>query len=80
MKGLLAVGIVAAGVGALSVRRAAHGCAGFDFAKMVERMPENAPRKWMFRNISAIRDNTERIIDLLEADRTPAAGDVRAAA
>ena len=27
---------------------------------MIERMPENAPPKWMFRNISAIRANTDR--------------------
>jgi hypothetical protein len=29
-------------------------------------MPEDAPPKWMFRNISAIRENTERISQLLE--------------
>ena len=48
---------------------------------MIERMPENAPPKWMFRNINAIRDNTERILKLLEAERTPAeTEDVRTAA
>jgi hypothetical protein len=41
---------------------------GFDFEKMIERMPENAPPKWMFRNISAIRENTERILQLLERE------------
>lgn len=45
-------------------------------------MPENAPPKWMFRNVSVIRKNTERILELLEAERaTPAAGEhVRTAA
>jgi hypothetical protein len=28
-------------------------------------MPDNAPPKWMFRNISAIREDTERILELL---------------
>ena len=36
---------------------------------MIERMPENAPPKWMFRNISAIRRNTDQILTLLESDR-----------
>jgi hypothetical protein len=47
-------------------RRCARGHGGFDFEKLIERMPENAPPKWMFRNISAIRENTERILQLLE--------------
>ena len=41
-----------------------HG--SLDFGRMIERMPENAPPKWMFRNITAIRENTERILQLLE--------------
>ena len=34
----------------------------------VERMPENAPPKWIFRNVTAIRENTERILQLLESE------------
>ena len=81
MRRSLLVGAAVLG-GALFVRRAARGCGGFDFEKMIERMPENAPRKWMFRNVSAIRKNTERILELLEAERAaPAAGEhVRTAA
>ena len=30
-------------------------------------MPDNAPPKWMFRNITAIRENTDRILQLLES-------------
>ena len=41
---------------------------GIDWEKRFERMPDNAPPKWMFRNISAIRNNTERILDLLERE------------
>ena len=74
MKRLVLVGVVALGA-AFFVRRVAHGCGGFDVEKMIERMPENAPPKWMFRNISAIRKNTERILELLEAERAPVAGE-----
>jgi hypothetical protein len=80
MKRLLLLG-AAAVAGALFARRAIRGCGGFDFEKMIERMPENAPPKWMFRNISAIRENTDRILELLEAERTHAEGEhVRTAA
>ena len=71
MKRSLMVGVVALGV-ALCARRAARGCGGFDFEQMIERMPENARPKWMFRNITTIRENTERILALLESERTPA--------
>ncbi len=37
-----------------------------DWEKRLEAMPENAPPKWMFRNISEIHENTDRILDLLE--------------
>jgi hypothetical protein len=80
MRRSLLVGATVLGV-ALVVRRAARGCGGFDFERMLERMPENAPPKWMFRNIGAIRENTERILQLLETERAHAEGeDVRAAA
>jgi hypothetical protein len=81
MKRLLLVGVVALGA-AVCARHVARGCGTFDFEKMIQRMTENAPRKWMFRNISAIQKNTERILELLEADRAaPAAGEhVRTAA
>ena len=66
--------LIGAGVlgGALLVVRAARHCGGFDFEKMIQRMPEDAPPKWMFRNITAIRENSERILELLEVERTPA--------
>lgn len=67
MKRLLLVGAGVAGAGVFA-SRCARGRAGFDFERMIERMPENAPRKWMFRNISAIRANTERILELLETE------------
>jgi hypothetical protein len=39
-----------------------------DWESKFERMPDNAPPKWMFRNISAIRENTDRILELAEHD------------
>ena len=30
-------------------------------------MPDNAPPKWAFQNISAIRENTDRILELLDS-------------
>ena len=78
---LLVVGAALGAVGAgVLARRAAQGCAGFDFEKMIERMPETAPPKWMFRNITAIRENTERIVGLLESAGAPADGQARTAA
>jgi hypothetical protein len=80
MKRLLFVGVAALGA-AVFARRLARGCGSFDFEKMIERLPENAPRKWMFRNITAIRENSERILELLETERASGTGEeTRAAA
>ena len=38
------------------------------------RCPANAPPKWIFRNITAIRENTDRILQLLGPARTGPAG------
>ncbi len=71
MRRSLLIGAAVLG-GALLAARAARRCGSFDFEKMIERMPEDAPPKWMFRNLTAIRENSERILELLEAERTPA--------
>ncbi len=73
MKKLLIVGGAAAGAGLLA-KRCASSCAAVDFGQMIERMPENAPPKWMFRNITAIRENTEQILQLLESEHAGPAG------
>lgn len=63
--------IIAGGtiVGAVILAKRWMSSGGLDFGRIIERMPEDAPPKWMFRNISAIRDNTERILQLLESER-----------
>ena len=68
MKRTLILGGAAAGIAFLAKRGLARGH-GVDFGRMVERMPDDAPPKWMFRNVSAIRENTDRILELLEAER-----------
>ena len=61
-------------------KRLARNCGGFDFEKMIERMPEDAPPKWMFRNISAIRANTEQILELLDSEHAETSETVKTAA
>ena len=66
-KALIIVGALA-GV-ALLARRFARMCGGCNFGRMIERMPDEAPPKWMFRNISAIRANTEQILERLPTEQ-----------
>lgn len=65
MKRLLLVVAVVGMV--LLARRLLARAEGLDWEKMLERMPETAPPKWMFRNITAIRENTDHILERLEA-------------
>jgi hypothetical protein len=87
MKKLLIVGGAVTGAAFLAKRFASssgevehrrgrwrRGLGGPDFERWVERMPENAPPKWVFRNVTAIRENTDRILQLLESERTSAEG------
>lgn len=71
MRKLLIAGAAVAGAAFLA-RRVASGCGGIE--GLIERMPDDAPPKWMFNNISAIRDNTDRILELLEAEANPMIG------
>ena len=56
---------LAAGV-AVAARLLAPKMQNIDWEKKFEQMPDDAPPKWMFRNISSIRKNTDRIIELLD--------------
>jgi hypothetical protein len=38
-------------------------------------MPDTAPPKWIFTNVTAIRANTERILALLDEQRPSPAGE-----
>ena len=70
MKKLLIVGGEVTGVAgaAFLAKRFASSSGGPDFERWIDRMPENAPPKWIFRNVTAIRENTERILQLLERE------------
>ena len=71
MKKLLIVAGAITGAALLARHWASSGgWAKAPFEQLVERMPEDAPPKWIFRNLSAIRENTERILQLLESERT----------
>ena len=73
--------LLLAGVGVLvgvAVKRGCSRMCSVDWEQRIESLPDNAPPKWMFRNISAIRANTERIRELLEHP-TAEAGPIRAA-
>ena len=64
MSKLLVIGGVlgAALAGTVLARR----CGRFDMAGLIESMPDTAPPKWMFTNITAVRENTDRILEILE--------------
>ena len=66
MKKLIIVAGVLVGAG-LVARRVGTKFQNMDWEKAFEAMPDNAPPKWMFRHISEIHDNTERILEVLEA-------------
>jgi hypothetical protein len=65
MKKLLILVAVLVGVGVL-VKRFAPDLGNIDWEKKFEAMPDTAPPKWMFRNITAIRENTDRILEVLD--------------
>ena len=65
MKWLLLL-IPAAIAAAVIVR---HKKGGLDIEQMIQKMPEGAPPRWAYENVTAVRKNTERIIELLEAEK-----------
>ncbi len=66
MRKYIAAVAVLVGIGYL-VKRLGAKFADVDWEQRFAAMPDNAPPKWMFRNISEIHDNTERILELLES-------------
>jgi hypothetical protein len=72
MKKVLVAAVVLAGLGVLA-RLVGPNMSDIDWEKRFEAMPDSAPPKWLFRNITAIRDNTNRILELLESGRAESA-------
>jgi len=69
MKKALVLAAVLAGLAALG-RLLGSRMQNIDWEKRIAALPDNAPPKWMFRNVTAIRENTERILRLLESERS----------
>jgi hypothetical protein len=67
MKKLLIGAVALVGI-AFVAKRFAPDLGAIDWETKFDAMPDNAPPKWMFNNINTIRDNTERIIELLEGE------------
>jgi hypothetical protein len=65
MRKWLIFAAVLCGIGFL-MKRFAPQAGKIDWEKKLAAMPDNAPPKWMFGNITAIRENTDRILDLLQ--------------
>jgi hypothetical protein len=65
MKKLIVAVAMLVGIAFLA-KRFAPKLGDVDWEQRFAAMPDNAPPKWMFRNISETRENTERILELLE--------------
>lgn len=75
MKKALLFAAVLAGLGVLASRLYPK-LQNIDWEKRLEAMPDNAPPKWMFRNVAKIRENTDKILNLLEkSDVKPSPSD-----
>jgi len=61
--------------GALLARALGSRVGKTDFAARIAAMPDTAPPKWIFTNVTAIRANTERILALLDEQRPTSAGE-----
>lgn len=58
--------LVVLGVLAALAKRLGPGMQSIDWEQRLQAMPENAPPKWIYRNVTAIRENTDRILERLE--------------
>jgi hypothetical protein len=71
MKKVLVFVALFAGLGALA-KLFGPRMKNVDWEKRFEATPDDAPPKWILRNVTAIRENTERILAVLEQDRDSA--------
>jgi hypothetical protein len=71
MNKLILAGVAIAGV-AIAAKQLAPRLPEVDIGKAIAAMPDSAPPKWVFTNVTAIRENTERILEILEG--RPATG------
>jgi hypothetical protein len=43
---------------------------GADWEERIAKMPDDAPPKWIYRNVNEIRENTLRILEKLDSQAT----------
>jgi hypothetical protein len=55
--------LIAGGVAVLARKLGPQMESSMDWGQMIERMPDDAPPKWMFNNITALREEHERILE-----------------
>ena len=55
-------------IAAVLAKRLAPRFEGIDWEKKLAAMPDDAPPKWMFTNITAIRENTDRLVQALDEE------------
>jgi hypothetical protein len=55
--------LVAGGVAVLARKLGPRMESSMDWGRMIERMPDDAPPKWMINNIGALREENERILE-----------------
>ncbi len=68
MKKAVALGFMFIGL-AILAKLSAGKLKNVDWEERFRQMPDDAPPKWMFRNIETIRGNTDRILEILEERR-----------
>jgi hypothetical protein len=78
MKKTLLSAAVLIGLVAL-VKRFGPKMQNMDWETRFAQMPDNFPPKWMFHNIATIRQNTDRILELIDTDSVNSAQPATAA-
>ena len=66
----IAVLIPIVAVAVLLAKRLGPRVGQFDLGSRIAAMPDSASPKWIFDNVTAIRANTDRILDLLQRQAT----------
>ena len=65
-KKLIPLIVIVGGVAVLARKLGSHKESSMDWGRIIERMPDDAPPKWMFNNITALRDEHTRILEQQE--------------
>jgi hypothetical protein len=62
VKKVIPVVLIAGGAAVMARKLGPHMESSMDWGQMIERMPDDAPPKWMFNNITALREEHERVL------------------